>query len=195
MYMKYSIFLLVFFLIVTGCKDKSHEVDDSELKKEFDNHAMNYMAELKSVLLENMKAGGPLQAANVCSDTAAEMTASFSVEMGVDVKRFSHKNRNSQNFPIEHENEILSQFENLMSNNELTTDSYFFEEMNIDGRETLVYAKPIFISAPCLNCHGEQNQIGPDVKAVINERYPNDKATNYKIGDLRGAISVTKVIE
>jgi hypothetical protein len=42
----------------------------------------------------------------------------------------------------------------------------------------------------CLACHGPADSIAPAVKQVITARYPNDQATGYAIGELRGAISV-----
>jgi len=41
---------------------------------------------------------------------------------------------------------------------------------------------------PCLKCHGEQ--LDPAVQARIKELYPDDKATGYKTGDLRGAVTI-----
>ena len=54
--------------------------------------------------------------------------------------------------------------------------------------------KPILVQAPCLNCHGSREQIVPEVLQIIDKRYQNDKAVNYQIGDLRGAVSIQKVL-
>lgn len=32
----------------------------------------------------------------------------------------------------------------------------------------------------------------PEVKNLLNKRYPHDKATGYKEGDLRGAVSIKR---
>ncbi|HCF96715.1 MAG TPA: hypothetical protein DEW46_16805, partial [Verrucomicrobia bacterium] len=42
----------------------------------------------------------------------------------------------------------------------------------------------------CVACHGPEEQIQPDVLAAIRAHYPNDRATGFQPGDLRGAISV-----
>ena len=53
--------------------------------------------------------------------------------------------------------------------------------------EIPVLEKPT-VGEVCLKCHGEN--IDPAVKAKLGELYPNDKATGYKLGDLRGAFTV-----
>jgi hypothetical protein len=174
-----------------GCKN-TNEADNARYKAELEKHAKDYMISLKSVLVANMKEGGPLQAVNVCSDTAAQLTQEFSREMNVDVKRFSFKNRNVHNFPDPNEVEILKKFEDMYEKNELNGESYFIMKSENDERKTVVYAKPIFIEAPCLNCHGDENQVSSEVRKVLAEKYPSDKANGYQIGDFRGAISVTK---
>jgi hypothetical protein len=45
----------------------------------------------------------------------------------------------------------------------------------------------------CLACHGQVSSLDPAVRAVLAERYPADRATGYRAGDLRGAVSVTFV--
>lgn len=47
----------------------------------------------------------------------------------------------------------------------------------------LVYAEPLVIDAVCLTCHGS---VGSDVAAALRERYPDDRATGYALGDFRG---------
>jgi hypothetical protein len=34
----------------------------------------------------------------------------------------------------------------------------------------------------------------PEIKKIISDKYPEDKAVDYKVGDLRGAVSIEKVI-
>ena len=36
----------------------------------------------------------------------------------------------------------------------------------------------------CVTCHGES--LAPDVQERLAERYPTDRATGYRVGDLRG---------
>ena len=45
----------------------------------------------------------------------------------------------------------------------------------------------------CLACHG--SDIAPAVSKKIATLYPNDQATDFKLGDIRGAFVVKKAIE
>jgi len=40
----------------------------------------------------------------------------------------------------------------------------------------------------CLACHG--SEVAEPVRAAIAERYPDDHATGFAVGDLRGALWV-----
>ena len=48
----------------------------------------------------------------------------------------------------------------------------------------LGYVEPIRIEALCLNCHGET--LTEPVQARLAELYPEDRATGFADGDLRG---------
>ena len=52
--------------------------------------------------------------------------------------------------------------------------------------------KAIRVSAPCLTCHG--SEIEQDIQDELKKLYPEDKATGYQAGDLRGALSVTEIL-
>jgi hypothetical protein len=51
------------------------------------------------------------------------------------------------------------------------------------------------VASPCLACHGDPEAIDPQVKRLLAERYPDDTAVGYKPGDLRGAVSVSVLLE
>ena len=60
-----------------------------------------------------------------------------------------------------------------------------------EGRRYLRYMKPIVLGSPvCLSCHGGPDDTSPEVKAELQRLYPQDKATGYRVADLRGAVSV-----
>lgn len=47
---------------------------------------------------------------------------------------------------------------------------------------------PIAIEAPCLACHGPADGLAPEIRAKLTAAYPQDPATGYALGDLRGAL-------
>ena len=160
-----------------------------------DRDIQEFMKKLKSILIKEIQQGGVLSAVAVCSDTAQLLTNNFGLQRGVFVKRVSFNNRNEGNFPDEYEKQILNNFKEMHKNNRLMETSENIEIIIEDESKYLRYLKPIFIQAECLNCHGSETDMRQETKELIAEKYPNDKALNYKLGDLRGAVSIKKVIE
>ena len=153
------------------------------------------MKELKSVLIKEIQQGSVLRAVAVCSDTAQLLTNEFGLKRGVFVRRVSFNNRNKNNYPDEYEKQILNKFKVMQNGGKLSETSENIEIIIEDGSKYLRYLKPIFIQAECLNCHGSEADMQKETRELIAEKYPNDKAKDYKLGDLRGAVSVIKVIE
>lgn len=48
------------------------------------------------------------------------------------------------------------------------------------------YAQPIFVTEACLKCHGDP----ADAPAAVIEKYGDQRAFGYRVGDVRGIISV-----
>ena len=184
-------YLLLGLLVISCQSSKNDNIDVDKTKTQLSNHANDFMMGLKSVLISNMKDGGPVNAVTVCADTAEQLTNMYSESMGVTVKRFSFKNRNINNTPDSFEEKALINFKELHKTGQLTDKSHVFEVTKDDVAKIV---KPIMVGAPCLTCHGDKNQIDAEVAGIIMKKYPDDKAFGYKIGDLRGAISVSKIL-
>jgi len=194
--MKYyfSALVLLFSLLLLSCSENKVEVSEQEIAG-MRTVAMGFMKDLKGVLINQIQTNGVLQAVSVCSDTAQVLTNNFGLQKGVYIKRVSFKNRNENNFPDDFEKKVLSKFEMLHQNKELNTETEHAEIVQEGEFKYLRYLKPILIQAECLNCHGSDADIMPEVKQLIAQEYSNDKAVGYKVGDLRGAVSLKKVIE
>ncbi len=50
--------------------------------------------------------------------------------------------------------------------------------------------KPIYVERACLQCHGKKDQIQIEIMQFLIRRYPFDNAFGYKVGELRGGISI-----
>ena len=130
--------------------------------------------DLKQALMAGMQ-GGPLNAISVCKDQAPAIAASHSVE-GVKIGRTSHRLRNPANLAPDWVDPILEKYLGEESDRAPVVVSL---ENNQEG-----YVEPIVIAPLCLACHGKT--LEPDVLAHINEAYPEDEATGFDVGDLRG---------
>lgn len=194
--MKYfiSAFALFFSLSLLSCSENKVEVSEDQVTG-MRTTAMEFMKNLKGVLISQIQANGVLQAVSVCSDTAQVLTNNFGIQKGVYIRRVSFKNRNENNFPDDFEKKVLNKFELLNQNKELNDATEQAEVVQEGEFKYLRYLKPILVQAECLNCHGSENDIMPEVKKLIAQEYSDDKAIGYKIGDLRGAVSLKKVIE
>ena len=194
--MKYfiGVLALFFFLLLLSCSENKVEVSEQEIAG-MRTTAMEFMKDLKGVLINQIQTNGVLRAVSVCSDTAQVLTNNFGVQKGVFVRRVSFKNRNANNSPDDFEKKVLSKFELQHQNKELNSETEHTEIVQEGEFKYLRYLKPILVQAECLNCHGSENDIMPEVKQLIAQDYSDDKAIGYKIGDLRGAVSLKKVIE
>ena len=131
--------------------------------------------------------GGYSAAAKFCSMNAYPLTDSLATEYKVFLQRVSNKNRNPNNTPSEVEKQVLDSYEYSVEQGDALGSNVQF----IRPGDTILYNKPIRIPAEiCLNCHGNPSQISDDVKTILKADYPNDKATGYKVGDLRGMWSL-----
>lgn len=142
---------------------------------------------LKSQLQTAMKTGGPAKAVEVCQKIAPELARSVSEDKGMDITRVSLKNRNPvMGIPNEWETAVLEDVESRkLAGDDPQTLSY--AEV-VDNQFRFMKAVPA--GAVCLHCHG--TGLKPEVTARLNELYPDDKATGFQEGDIRGAFVVTK---
>jgi hypothetical protein len=186
--------VLIIFGLISGCSENKIEVSENQIAG-MRATAVEFMKDLKSILINQIRTNGMLSAVSVCSDTAQILTNNFGVQKGVYVKRVSLKNRNVNNAPDDFEKRVLNKFTLMQLNNELNDDSEYAEIVEEGEFKYLRYLKPILVQAECLNCHGSENDISPEVEQLINQEYPNDNAVGYKIGDLRGAVSLKKNIK
>jgi len=139
-------------------------------------------------LLAEMKSGGAAAAVRVCSEVAQDLAAKHSVD-GLTVRRVSLKPRNPADAPDPFERAQLIELEELHRQGRLP--SRVVETVETDAGAQLRYMRPIAVASACLRCHGPAEAIDPEVRRILAERYPDDRATGYASGDLRGAISVT----
>jgi rubrerythrin len=120
-----------------------------------------------------MADGGPVSAIGVCADRAPAIAKAVSAEHGVRIGRTALKRRNPGNTPPAWADLILD---------DLPTTPVFRADRN--GR--LGAIAPIVTAAACTQCHGQPDALAPGVADALAERYPGDRATGFREGDLRG---------
>jgi PBP1b-binding outer membrane lipoprotein LpoB len=145
---------------------------------------------LKGELTTAMKAGGPVEAIAVCNEKAPEIAKQISAQNSMSISRTSMKNRNPENAPTAWQAKVLQEFETRKANGEDLKTMAYSEVVEHEGKQEFRFMKAIPTGAVCLNCHGAD--IKPAVMEKIQALYPEDKATGFSEGDIRGAFVVTK---
>jgi hypothetical protein len=135
-----------------------------------------------------LKEGGPAKAIGVCRDRAPALAADISKEEGLMVRRTGLRIRNPANAPDAWERQTLEGFQKRLQAGEESAALEFAEVTTVEGNPTVRYMKAILVAEPCLKCHGEA--LDPTVAAAVAQDYPEDRATGFKVGELRGAFSV-----
>jgi hypothetical protein len=187
--------ILFLFIYLSGCgSDRGAKIAEAT-PDEYRTISQEFMSELSGVLVSELRKGGPVAAINVCSDTAQYLTKEFSRKKGIVVKRVSFKNRNQYNAPDKFETRVLIEFGKMKAQGRLRALTDYFEIVQHNGKSIARYMKPIVVRPLCLNCHGKEDEIDESVLSIINRNYENDLARNYEVGDLRGAISIKKVLD
>jgi len=162
---------------------------NKEIKQEAKAAITKMGKTLKSHMKQNMKAGGPVQAAAFCSDKAKgiEKEVNTGYKKGVSVKRISLKQRNPADKPTVDEAKVLKELHATFDAKKALPKMVVKEV----GKNHYKVYKPIFINkGVCLTCHGIGDVRDEKAYKLIKAKYPNDKAVGYKKGDLRGAFVV-----
>ena len=154
------------------------------------------LKELGLTLQAAMANGGPENAIGVCKTQAPEIAQNLSAKHQLQVARVGTRARNAvMGQPNEWQALALKQFEARLASGDKPHDIEYVQLTKSGAYDLeLRYAKPIVMQAMCTACHGSTEQITPSVKAKLEQMYPNDKAVDYKPGDLRGAVVVTRIL-
>ncbi len=152
-----------------------------------------FMQTLKQELQASMQAGGPVNAVNVCNLAAPAIANTYSAREGREVGRTSLRVRNPANAPLAWQRAVLESFEQRKQAGEDVTALEFHELVTTEGVRELRYMKAIPTMKLCLACHGES--VDSVVRTRLEELYPEDQAMGYRVGDIRGAFSVTQVLD
>ncbi|MEN3026413.1 MAG: DUF3365 domain-containing protein [Chlorobiota bacterium] len=144
-----------------------------------------FLRRMQALLLQALQQG-PEVAVRICADTAQRFTASFAQQHGISIRRTALRWRNPQNRPDSLEAAWIEQFQRWRSEGRsLDTVVVVYHENDVR------LLRPILLQSElCLMCHGSPEQIPSSVAQLLSERYPEDKARGFRVGDVRGALSI-----
>jgi uncharacterized protein (DUF927 family) len=175
--MKFFLFFLVTAQLVFAQKDN------------FEKEARALVTDLKMSLMKNLSEkiakNGAVEAVSFCHANVKHIAKGAAKDRisKFEFGRTSHRVRNTGNIPQSWANEYLKEFEGKKKD-EIKKTSIIHRLS--DGKR--IYMEPLYVEAKCLLCHGEN--ISKNVSDKIQELYPQDKATGFKLGEFRGFVWV-----
>jgi len=182
-------FIALLLFGATGCAKPENKSANADVKKYLERSrasSLELVSMLKKALVTAIKKGGPEEAVSACGKVNGEIMNTMNEDYGFFIRRVSTKNRNPKNVPDEYEEKIINTMEKDLTDNKLKEEYY---EISSD-KKFFRWMKPLLIKKICLRCHGELENMRAEVVKKLNKNYPNDKAVSYKLGQLRGAITV-----
>jgi len=165
--------------------DTNTQAEIAAAKAAIKEFAGALQAELKAA----MQSGGPVAAIAVCNTQAMPITQRVSAERGMDLSRVSLKNRNPANAPNGWQTAVLEGFEKQKAAGQDITGLAWSETVTVDGEQEFRFMKAIPTGGGCLLCHG--TNLSPEIGQALAGLYPEDQATGFTEGDIRGAFVVT----
>ena len=133
---------------------------------------------LIEALTTELERSGASGAIHVCRDSAPAITSEVSSDSGVTVARTSHRLRNPDNAPPEWARDIVA--------SGAGTKVEDATQHVVDLEDRIGVIRPIGTLGMCTTCHGNEASMEPELVERIAESYPEDAATGFEVGDLRG---------
>lgn len=133
-----------------------------------------FKQQLKQALVAGLQQG-PVSAISVCREQAPSIAADLSIE-GIVVGRSSHRLRNPSNAAPDWVVPVLDEWVGAGADRSPVVVAL------PGGRSG--YVEAIETQPLCLACHG--TSLAPEIAERIAADYPDDRATGFEVGDLRG---------
>lgn len=188
-YLRIAIGLTVIALLaIFGCRNNNSDSQETLTEEEiisYQKKGSDLASSTQKVLASNLvgaiEEGGAKNALEFCNIEAIPLTDSMSVELGAHIKRVTDQPRNPANQANEAELSYIQSVKKSL-NKGAEVDPMIH---STNGKVTGYY--PIITNQLCMQCHGsESSQIDEATLTKMKELYPEDEATGYSVGELRG---------
>ena len=147
--------------------------------------------QIRGELMKELERTGPLRAIIVCKYSAPEITSALSRQHGMRITRVSLRPRNRATGEADAwEQQVLLEFEKRQTKGEKPETLEYAEIVQEPAGRFFRYMKALPAAPVCATCHGQNLSEG--VKAQLATEYPGDKAADYPVGSIRGAVSIKK---
>jgi len=167
--------------------------DEAALKAEAGSLVKTYVTRLKGALQKSMTMGGPVRAIDTCSKQAPQFAAEMEAASSWTIGRTSLRTRNPANQPDAWEKTGLEDFEQRHRSGTPAAKLVKSEIVQQGQQQRYRFLKAIPTGKLCLTCHGDN--IAVEIRQALQRDYPQDRATGFKAGDLRGAFTLSKPLD
>lgn len=170
--------------------------DLRQLTEESRKVADQLVQQIRGELVKSMEASGPARSMVVCKYNVPEISSAVSRRSGWKVSRVALKPRNPALGGADAwEQKVLADFEARSERGE-RAETLEHAEIVAEGRQQYFrYMKALTVAPLCLACHGPAEQLSPAVRAQLAAEYPHDRATGYRLGQVRGAVTVKRPLD
>jgi hypothetical protein len=182
-----NLFAAIIACLVISCsgpapKNTLSTDDQAKYITEGKKIAMFSAKALTGKVIHALEAGGVEHAVEYCNLQASPLIDSLSKSYQARIFRVSDKYRNPANKPDSLDMSILSIYRNQVKEGQELQP-----HLEVSGDQVIYYAPILILNPVCLQCHGEPGStMEQSSRDFIKSKYPDDKATGYKLGDLRG---------
>ena len=135
---------------------------------------------------------GPEGAIAVCRDEAPKLARAASEQSGWNVRRVSLRPRNPKAAPDAWERAALEDFDRRAAAGESPATLEKAEVVAEGGQPMQRYLRALPVQPLCLACHGPAATLSPAVSAQLQALYPADQGVGYRVGDIRGAMTLKR---
>ncbi|RME91539.1 MAG: DUF3365 domain-containing protein [Verrucomicrobia bacterium] len=139
---------------------------------------------LSGELRRALEAGGFTNAIRLCSVKALPLTRLVGDTNQVRLRRVSHRARNPANQADTEELRIIECYQEMLAEGVTNLAPVVVQP----ATNRITFYAPIVLNNPlCLACHGEPGStLLPQAAELLPQLYPEDRATGFRLGDLRG---------
>lgn len=186
---KIFFFLVIFSVLSIPCS--ANEQNDTILQAR--KLVKQFRYQLKKIRKTALSEGGTAHALEACHLKAPDVEYNLESKQWT-IRRTTLKTRDLDNAPNKWEYSALKKLPLHESEVNKPEDKEYWQIVqDHDGKKVFRYLQGIYIHRPCLKCHG--SKLDKQVKKQLDSLYPFDQATGYQSGDLRGAYSLSHILQ
>jgi hypothetical protein len=185
--------LLILLFLSSFVPVQAQELALEEFTIQSRKNAANFLSAIKRARSLEIETIGLPSTLETCRHHAPQLYYEHSVKNNIMIRRVSLVPRNPVTGSADAwEQAGLIKMQKMLKEGGKPNKMEVVELVQDPAGEYYRYLKPIVVEAACLKCHGTEKDISQDTASAIKLFYPKDKAINYKVCDLIGAVSIKR---